>query len=289
MAQIVTITNPLTGQPAQVDQLEHTAQQIDDAIAQALPGGAIDIALHEKVNPNLLDNWYFANPVNQRGQTVYTSNALSSVHSIDRWMIWGQYTSSDTLSLNDGYVTYNSNGHQYGGITTQIESAGLRGETLTFSIFGRGGTTGRSVWVAVDSYDESDVQNRIASFYVTFDTIFSILQKSDIIVPSDSVTLKIQVLSSNNDGGIYDFKAAKLELGDQQTLAHQDADGNWVLNEIPDYGEQLARCQRYFQTFATESLRPTNALDFRPVMRATPALSTITVGGKTLYTASADL
>lgn len=32
MAQIVTITNPLTGQPAQVDQLEHTAQQIDDGI-----------------------------------------------------------------------------------------------------------------------------------------------------------------------------------------------------------------------------------------------------------------
>ena len=32
MAQIVTITNPLTGQPAQVDQLEHTAQQIDDGV-----------------------------------------------------------------------------------------------------------------------------------------------------------------------------------------------------------------------------------------------------------------
>lgn len=32
MAQIVTITNPLTGQPAQVDQLDHTAQQIDDGI-----------------------------------------------------------------------------------------------------------------------------------------------------------------------------------------------------------------------------------------------------------------
>ena len=48
MAQIVTITNPLTGQPAQVDQLEHTAQQIDDAIARALPGGAIDVALQNK-------------------------------------------------------------------------------------------------------------------------------------------------------------------------------------------------------------------------------------------------
>ena len=48
MAQIVTITNPLTGQPAQVDQLDHTAQEIDDAIARALPGGAIDIALQNK-------------------------------------------------------------------------------------------------------------------------------------------------------------------------------------------------------------------------------------------------
>ena len=49
MAQIVTITNPLTGQPAQVDQLEHTAQEIDDAIARALPGGTIDIALQNKL------------------------------------------------------------------------------------------------------------------------------------------------------------------------------------------------------------------------------------------------
>ena len=48
MAQIVTITNPLTGQPAQVDQLEHTAQEIDDAIARALPGGGIDTLLAGK-------------------------------------------------------------------------------------------------------------------------------------------------------------------------------------------------------------------------------------------------
>lgn len=48
MAQIVTITNPLTGQPAQVDQLDHTAQEIDDAIARALPGGDIDITLANK-------------------------------------------------------------------------------------------------------------------------------------------------------------------------------------------------------------------------------------------------
>ena len=50
MAKITTITNPLTGQPTQVDQLEHTAQEIDDAIAQALPGGAIDVALQNKAD-----------------------------------------------------------------------------------------------------------------------------------------------------------------------------------------------------------------------------------------------
>ena len=39
--------------------------------------------------------------------------------------------------------------------------------------------------------------------------------------------------------------AAKLELGDTQTLAHQE-NGVWVLNEIPNYAEELAKCQRYF-------------------------------------------
>lgn len=40
------------------------------------------------------------------------------------------------------------------------------------------------------------------------------------------------------------IKAAKLELGDVQTLAHKEGD-KWVLNEIPDYGEQLRRCTYY--------------------------------------------
>ena len=66
MAQIVTITNPLTGQPAQVDQLEHTAQEIDDAIARALPGGAIDLALSNKAEKTKISTslssagWYRA-------------------------------------------------------------------------------------------------------------------------------------------------------------------------------------------------------------------------------------
>ena len=43
------------------------------------------------------------------------------------------------------------------------------------------------------------------------------------------------------------FIAAKLELGAQQTLAHQDADGRWVLNDPPpNKALELANCQRYY-------------------------------------------
>ena len=40
--------------------------------------------------------------------------------------------------------------------------------------------------------------------------------------------------------------AAKLEFGPRQTLAHKDADGNWVLNDPPpDKQQELAKYQRY--------------------------------------------
>lgn len=39
--------------------------------------------------------------------------------------------------------------------------------------------------------------------------------------------------------------AAKLELGDKQTLAHKDSNGTWVLNELPPYTVELCRCKRF--------------------------------------------
>lgn len=78
--------------------------------------------------------------------------------------------------------------------------------------------------------------------------------------------------------------AAKLELGPTQTLAHLE-NGNWVLNEIPDYGEQLRRCQRYFVRYAFDTQKFFGVLNIDnansgqgyinlPVpMRATPTIS----------------
>ena len=38
-----------------------------------------------------------------------------------------------------------------------------------------------------------------------------------------------------------------MELGSEQTLAYQDENGNWILNDPPPNKQQeLAKCQRYF-------------------------------------------
>lgn len=86
------------------------------------------------------------------------------------------------------------------------------------------------------------------------------------------------------------FAAAKLELGSEQTLAHQDADRNWVLNDPPpNKALELEKCQRYFQIFSTQEKRPVLAEDFRPVMRINPALTTMEINGGTWYVADANL
>ena len=176
MATIVEMINPLTGLPEQVDKLDHTAQEIDDAVGLA----------PQLSNPNLLDNWYFGNPVNQRN----VSGTIDAVgYFLDRW------------KLVSGSVTIGSNGITLNGTIVQILETAVGAEVTASALTTEG--------VVVASYD------------------------------NNSKTISLT-------GTGQTFVAAKLELGTQQTLAHQDENGNWVLNEIPDYGEQLRRCQRYF-------------------------------------------
>lgn len=203
MATVVSITNPITGAVEQVDKLDHTAQQIDDAVALA----------PQLSNPNILDNWYFGNPVNQRGQTSW-ANPSDWQYTIDRWKI----TPSSVIALADGGITITAD-FQQGLEKDRLEF----GRTYTFSVLSSDGRLGKHTFVLT-----SDMNINVGFGFGYFVCYLS----------GDSVWFRIY-----GDGSTY--KAAKLELCSQQTLAHQDADGNWVLNEIPDYGEQLRRCQRY--------------------------------------------
>ena len=215
MAQIVTITNPLTGQPAQVDQLDHTAQQIDDGLNIA----------RGVSNPNLLDNWYFGNPVNQRGQTEYTAAG----YTVDRWKLEADGTMKSAPVVSSGIALSNGDGTTYLNFAQIVDK--LPAGTYIVSFLVDDFSNVNQVFCAATNTSSFTFDSNVVSLTFTLDS------------DSDSVKIGIQKKISGN---ALTVKAAKLELGTQQTLAHQDADGNWVLNEIPDYGEQLARCQRYF-------------------------------------------
>lgn len=113
MAQIVTITNPLTGQPAQVDQLDHTAQQIDDAVARALPGGAIDIALQKKANATVAEqhNFPLISPYTTPNGLKYSKDELGLV------VIQGNLYKADGLSAG-----YNQIGTMPSGFQPSFQS-----------------------------------------------------------------------------------------------------------------------------------------------------------------------
>lgn len=138
-------------------------------------------------NPNLLRNWYFLRPVNQRD----VSGTISTTgYFLDGW------------KLVSGTVTIGTDGITLNGTMTQVLEHAPAG-TVTASVL-----TPEGVGKVVPVYD------------------------------STAKTFTITAAGKK-------LLAAKLELGSVQTLAHQDSSGAWVLNEIPDYAEQLAACQRY--------------------------------------------
>lgn len=179
-------------------------------------------------NPNLLDNWYFGNPVNQRGQTSYTDAG----YGIDRW-----FMTSGALKIQNGIIELSgsSNG---GAFEQKIENPKrFAGKTVTLSVLGKRSKSSWYIAVRQDGvYRDINmlITNSFACASVTF-------------VADSTLSNELVInFACWDESDVAEIKAIKLELGSQQTLAHQDADGNWVLNEIPDYGEQLRRCQRYF-------------------------------------------
>ena len=188
------------------------------------------------INPNLLDNWFFGRPVNQRGQMEYRG----STYSVDRWI------SPNSCSLVDGglLITASAPGQIFTQRFPQEMQTALSGKTVTFSVLA---TIKSGVFCLTDtsgfsaSHADMKMQTGVTSWtfpVANFNSISGLGWWGD--------RSGAQILAH----------AAKLELGSTQTLAHQDSSGNWILNEIPDFGEQLRRCQRYafsplYEAYAT--------------------------------------
>ena len=185
------------------------------------PGAHIDATEVSAVHPNLLDNAYFVGggsqlggetfPINQRGQTSYTSGGTG----IDRWCT--DLPSGNGVTLTASGVTLDS-GVYWGQHRVAKD---LAGETLTLSVMLADGTiySGTAVYNHEVGVGYTFFGNGLMACYALR------LGSSDVAQFEISTYTAITV------------KAVKLEKGTVSTLAN---------DTIPSFVEELRKCQRFF-------------------------------------------
>lgn len=260
--------------PTEYYTSRYSGEEIDRGIDGALQlGGATtkQQALRNiggRPSRNLLDNWYFVHPINQRGissQNPWPSNA----YGIDRWTLYGS-----NVSLENGYIYFPA-----GVVPTQVLDPSLynslAGKVATFSYLMNDGNLVTGTATITNGATTLFVNNSEGQSYI------------------------------NAEGGLQFYRnaefgciAVKLELGSQQTLAYQDEEGNWQLFETPDYGEELAKCQRYYLPIDNRGRFPaifsspsTTLQVFVPTpvtMRVNPTVQGITSISARVYSGSAN-
>lgn len=221
-------------QPTTYYTHKYSGEEIDDAVgkirsgagegavrydqAQTLTPAQQEQAQHNigttwPCNPNLLDNWHFQ--IWQRYSNGSYSGVPNGSYVADRWIITssnGDITSNLTAVTPYGGIK-NATGPNC-RITQRLENAAqFNGMTLTLSVLKNTGL-----------YTATKVAN---GWNDTTDIFGGFSSKTAWLNAGETIL------------------AVKLELGPTQTLAHREGD-KWVLNEVPDYGEQLRRCQRYY-------------------------------------------
>lgn len=222
-------------------------------------------------------------PINQRVNTEYTGTA----YGIDGW---NARTSNQKIVLTADCVEIHSGANQADfGQPFQVPTV-LIGETVTFSALVKGdGIFAPHIGVLANT-PQGNITGSPSTEWQLLTTTVTISPLSDangIIRPR----IFLDAANSQNPTPICYVKAAALELGDHCTAFSQDADGNWVLNVIPDYYDELKICQLYYRP-PTEQLIPIAWLSGRgygriPVqMRANPSvivdkLGLVLVNGQT--------
>lgn len=204
----------------------------------------VETALKYRSNPNLLDNWFFGRPVNQRGKTEYTENG----YIIDRWK-----SGVKKAIVANKYITLQSNG-TYSQIFQPFELQ-LAGKVVTMSALintHSGHNVGMLLYDYANdkSYSPDFIVSTTANQWMVVSTSFRVADNAP-----DKLNLIFYPDRTEAGDQTVDILAAKLELGSTQTLAHKEGD-KWVLNEIPDFGEQLRRCQRYCRVIGGTNNQP---------------------------------
>lgn len=195
------------------------------------------------VNPNLLDNWYFVGggsqqnggqfPINQRGVTTKTS---AQGYFIDRWREYSSYYYTVALQSGGMKLTGQSNAVSMLQQIITERLADINGKTLTLSIL----------------TDEDGLRTKTEAVNLTASNANKIVVTGNndrVLATLTGSTSSLCVVMRIPANEYMTVKAIKLELGSTQTLCHNEGTTEnpvWALNEIPNYQQELAKCQRYF-------------------------------------------
>ena len=277
--------------PTNYYEHQYSGEEIDAAVGRALAGGALDTSVTNVSNqlgtfarPNLLDNWYFGNPVDQRGwmlqlagtmlysdaactQAMFPSTKTTSIIKVSDIVAHPSDDSTVYVKLADCVRGYTGNGYTVDRWKMQqdigiilLEADGIILDATSNAL-------------TLVQFFGSDLLRELAGNTLTWSVMYTVLEQSGnpggigYTIPGNYFAQAIMsgaagklcvaygsaVCPDNLEhpahmyipkGCKIKLLAAKLELGPTQTLAHQE-NGVWVLNEVPDYGEQLRRCLRH--------------------------------------------
>ena len=210
-------------------------------LIELIDSGDIDIRLGQ----NLLHNWDFTNPINQRGVSTGFVSGYSC--TFDRWLmnggVWITVGSTVNLPIYNGTPKY---------IDQRIERD-LRGRTYTLSF----DLEGVGIKFVVLNYPANgeDTQGSYDGLWLSLSRVESY----------DTVRIV-----NWNPGVEHQIKRVKLELGTVSTLH---------LDPPVDHAVELPKCQRFFRIRSTNNVP---AVDLSPSMRITP---TVTGSGPYQYSA----
>lgn len=259
-------------EPTEYYTSKYSGEEIDALLDKAAGGGT-------SPRRNILDNWYFVGGGSQQGGGQFPINqrAITSVNAsnnlIDRWRIYRYVSGSATLTPNGINL---SGDFDFGESIESARLPNIPNLPVTISALFSDGSFVSTTSILSNNGDSEFITVPISS-NASLD--YTRNWQSDIDLFAFSLKSNASIIPI----------AAKLELGSSQTLAYKDEGGNWQLFETPDYAEELAKCQRYFQLYSAADKRPAKAVDCRPTMRIDPTQGQLQINAQTLYYNSAEL
>lgn len=227
-------------------------------------------------NPNLLDNWYFGNPVDQRKGVIPKNTSVKVYYDVECTNYAGpvnyypsliresngnfRYDISDTshyyIKAEDTMRGYSAARYtidrwyaNFNAVVSVVDGAVKLNSSSGKSFFYQIIAEGKSIAGRMCTYSMLLSNNELLTGSVVapadIGTAVAVEKGGVALYFEHSANYPMIAVVEVPENANLSVVAVKPELGSQQTLAHKEY-GEWVLNEIPKFGDQLAECQRYY-------------------------------------------